>query len=113
MDPINTSPTNPYHISQAYGVSLPNGLRVRPMQAPTHAPAPGGLDLADTFQQTQGAHSEHNVARVVAARVPGAVDFSPELSRNNATPIPFYRHPADTNAAATAIDAGRVIDVNA
>lgn len=51
--------------------------------------------------------------RLVAAVVPGKVDFS--AGRPPATPesIPMYRHPADRNAAAVSVHAGRMIDVTA
>src|SRR5262245_40065751 len=56
------------------------------------------------------------VARtLVAAVVPGKVDFVvDEHGRTLAMPtsaIPLYRHPADKNAAATGVLAGRALDV--
>lgn len=58
-----------------------------------------------------------NPASLVAARVPGGVDFTDSPARAPApqTPaqtIPLYRHPADRNTVATAVHAGRILDVN-
>lgn len=51
-------------------------------------------------------------ARLVAGLVPGGIDFTtPEPSPARAS-LPFYRHPADQNAAATALARGRRLDLN-
>jgi hypothetical protein len=55
---------------------------------------------------------------LVAARVSAGIDFSagPEASssasQTAAQTIPLYRHPADRNTVATAVHAGRILDVN-
>lgn len=52
--------------------------------------------------------------RLVAAVVPGRIDFSQEQPvQNTAGALPFYRHPADKNSAATRIAVSTKIDVNA
>lgn len=58
------------------------------------------------------------VASLVAARVPGTVDFTEPASAGRAATndapqsVPMYRHPADRNTVATAVHAGRILDVN-
>jgi hypothetical protein len=52
-------------------------------------------------------------SKMVAATVPGSVDFladTPPISPISGA-MPMYRHPADRNAAATGVDAGRVLDI--
>lgn len=52
---------------------------------------------------------------LVAAVVPGKVDFVVDDQGRSAAvvaeAIPMYRHPADRNAAATGVNAGRSLDV--
>jgi hypothetical protein len=50
--------------------------------------------------------------RLVAATVPGGVDFSGETPQPSQSTLPLYRHPADRNAAATAVGVGRFVDVS-
>jgi len=49
--------------------------------------------------------------RLIAGVVPGGIDFSGETARPTSSAIPLYRHPADQNAAATTLSAGRMVDV--
>lgn len=85
-------PTNPFHISRAYGIQPPNRVE-RPQAA-------SSTERADAAQ------------RLVAASVPGRVDFSGGGTQPpDSAAIPMYRLPADRNAAATAVTAGRMIDV--
>lgn len=52
------------------------------------------------------------VGRLVAAVVPGGIDFSGDVPRpSSGEPLVMYRHPADKNAAATGVAAGRRLDV--
>ncbi len=89
-------PTNPFHISRAYGVRLP-ARAIEPLRV---GPAPAA------------SVEVNNASRLVAASVPGRVDFSGDVPRpSDSAAIPMYRHPADRNAAATAVTAGRTIDV--
>lgn len=73
----------------------------------TGLPAPR-LRLAEATP----AHA-HNARRsLVATTVPAAtIDETPTQQPSHA--LPFYRHPADRNAAATAIHAGRTLDLQA
>ena len=78
----------------------------------------------DTFARTAIAPK---VLRVVGGRVPNSIDFTSHApnqaldARNTAqagpvplgNPLPLYRHPADHNDAATRINLGGLIDINA
>jgi|GEM_PF-634106 len=58
--------------------------------------------------------STAGVNRLVAGVVPGRIDFSGEQPMPApGSPIALYRHPADRNAAATGVHAGRLIDLEA
>ncbi len=55
-----------------------------------------------------------NAQRLVAAVVPGHVDFSGSAPAVAQGALPFYRNPADKNAAATlTTNTGRALDLNA
>jgi hypothetical protein len=89
-----------FHIAQAYGLKpmpptrrAPNSSTSIPQSAPAASPKPG--------------------ARLVAAPVPGRVNFSGAAPAPDASSFAMYAHPADKNAAATAVSAGRLIDVTA
>ena len=69
----------------------------------------GRTDAVDI--RTDRAAAKPNVARLLAGLVPGGIDFSGDKPRPTADAIPMYRHPADKNAAATGVHAGRVLDV--
>ena len=88
---MRIQPTNPFHISRAYQV-----------QAPKAAQSPVAGSITPTA-----------ASRIVAAQVPGRVNFSGAEPAQTGPALPFYCHPADKNAAATAIDAGRTLDVEA
>ena len=52
--------------------------------------------------------------QLLAGSVNTRVDFldtNPPAAKPAGSPLAFYRHPADTNAAATSIDLGRRLDV--
>jgi hypothetical protein len=51
--------------------------------------------------------------RLVAAVVPGSVDFSGDVPAVAQGAIAFYRNPADRNAAALAVNVGRSLDATA
>jgi len=115
-------PTNPFHISRAYQ-SAPAGRAsgsMRVSSAPTFAgpSRPGAMQVSPSA--TGGSVTPQmnvNTKRLVAGSVPGKVDFTAGSGGGgavaNTTAIPFYRHPADKNAAATGVSAGRMVDVNA
>lgn len=96
---MRIAPTNPFHIARAYQVQAVRPAALAPENsqpvvgsiAPSASPAPSG--------------------RIIAAVVPGRVSFVGAEPAPAANALPFYRHPADANAAATSISAGRLIDV--
>ncbi len=93
-------PPIPFHIAQAYGVERAAHNRrvsVTPLRHADHA-----------AQVVRG-----GAERLVAAVVPGGVDFSAGAPAAAPAAIPMYRHPADRNAAAVSVHAGRMIDINA
>ena len=89
-------PSIPFKIANAYGVKP---VSVRPVQAPATEP---------NQQATQGT-SRRAPDQLLAGSVRTPVDFDAAPAKANS--MAFYRHPADTNAAATAIDLGRKLDV--
>ncbi|MFG0307166.1 MAG: hypothetical protein ACF8Q5_13225 [Phycisphaerales bacterium JB040] len=90
----NIPPTIPFKVANAYGV---RPVSVRPV------PTPAGE--ADTSRGGVRRGSDQLLAGSV--RAPVSFDAAPA----KANTLAFYRHPADTNAAATAIDLGRKLDV--
>ncbi len=94
-------PTNPFHISRAYQVQPPKAAA--PVTANAN-PVAGAIKPQVLPQPA---------SRIVAAIVPGRVSFAGDQPQPQAAAIAFYRHPADKNAAATAIDAGRNLDIQA
>lgn len=88
-------PTNPVHIARAYQTLPPKG------------PAPQSSDpIAGSIKPAPS-------SRIVAATVPGRVNFSGAEPAPSGPALAFYRHPADKNAAATSISAGRTLDIQA
>jgi hypothetical protein len=115
-------PTNPFHVARAYGSGVVGrvgpGAPVRPAQpaAPVEKPA----QRVETVRDAQRPSSLDSIAertkspamrRLLAGVVPGGIDFSGETPRPTSGAIPLYRHPADHNAAATTLSAGRMVDV--
>jgi hypothetical protein len=88
---MRIQPSNPFHIARAYGLQARPVSPVQPAQA--------------------GARVAANAQRLVGGMVAGKVDFSGTEPSPAAAAFQMYRHPADKNAAATAVDAGRVVDV--
>ncbi len=98
---MRIEPSNPFHISRAYGMKPPvSSARV---EAPAAA-APAS-DTSAVARAGPGA------AKLVAGVVPGRIDFSGDQPTQNTSAIAMYRHPADRNAAATGVNAGRLIDI--
>lgn len=95
----------PFHIAKAYA---PNATR------PAAPKAPENIEPAARIGQTNPTPgvAPPNAARLVAGVVPGNIDFSGAEPAPAPAALPFYNHPADTNAAATAIRIGRSIDVS-
>ena len=104
---LSIAPTMPHHVARAYGV--------RPGPAAA-AGVVGSIQPAAPAPQPTSGQSE-GVRRLVAAVVPGGVEFSatgqPAATRraSESAPLAMYRHPADKNAAATAVNIGRRLDV--
>jgi len=95
-----TPPTIPHHLMKAYGV------------APAAKPAP--VRSTEAIARV-GAADQHStgeaVKKLIAGVVPGGVDFSGEEPMPSAPQMAMYRHPADKNAAATSVHAGRMLDI--
>lgn len=92
-------PTNPFHVSRVYGV-----------QPPLRLTAPRSIDPITPTEPRPVQPT--NAQRLVAGGVPGRVDFSGDSARpSDPATIPMYRHPADRNAAATAVAVGRTVDI--
>lgn len=80
----------PFHIARAYGIQPTP--KIPALQAPAAAE-----------------RISENTRRLVAGTVPGKIGFA----GGEAVPqdvFAMYRHPADKNAAATSVNAGRMID---
>lgn len=102
-------PTNPFHIARAYGV--------RPIQPVERAVTTPVQPVQPVSRGSESVpQRDPNIARLVAGVVPGGVSFEADGGANAArpagAPLPFYRHPAEKNAAATAVSIGRSLDVN-
>jgi hypothetical protein len=89
------APTNPFHIARAYGVDPAR-------------PAPAASANAG---QVNGPKSAQAVSQLVAAVVPGRVDFDSARPATGDS-MELYRRPADRNIAATGVGLGKVIDVS-
>lgn len=90
-------------VANAYGVRPPQ--RVQPAAPVQPAQAVGAADAT-------GTKTDPRMGRLVAATVPGGVSFEGGVPTPTQAAIPFYRHPADANAAATGVNLGRVLDTN-
>lgn len=111
-------------LTAALRLTTAGPLKVRPLaQAPRVASA--DLDTRasarlDSYQFTRPAPEPRTTLptapassaanRMIAATVPGRVNFQSDPASTSPA-LPMYRHPADRNAAATAVNAGRVLDV--
>jgi hypothetical protein len=97
---MRPEPTNPFHIARAYQVQPPAARSANP------APRPESTNpVAGSIKPVAPS------SRIVAAIVPGRVSFAGAAPAQVQTALPFYTHPADKNAAATAVTAGRTLDV--
>ena len=101
--------TTPVHIARAYG------LNTGPAASPSLEHRALAPDIAhrDDVVDLQNQSRAESATELIAAQVNKPVDFAqPKTGAAASSAIPFYRHPADRNAAATSIEAGRVIDVS-
>lgn len=115
MDQGSIPPTLPFRLAAAYGAP-----GTRPVPAQPSGRGVGGVarvisdtDTVELSSARRGTQGAAGAGRLVAARVNVPVDF--DLARPPAPPVqgalPLYRHPADKNAAATAVNVGRSIDL--
>jgi hypothetical protein len=94
---MSTSPiAGSFQIARAYGVQ------------PVARRAPVTQAVAAVPTSTTEASP---ISRLVAGMVPGRVSFAGDQPAPDTSALAMYRHPADKNAAATAVSAGRLIDV--
>lgn len=104
-------PTNPYHIARAYGVQSSGAAgAIKPVQLAVTTP----VQPVQPVSRDEGAGvlRDGNLQKLVAGVVPGGVSFDASgLAQPTGSALPFYRHPADKNAAATAVSVGRSLDV--
>ena len=116
-DRIDPSLTEPLRLagSSLKVRALSEAPRVARADVDTRASAVSRLDsfqFSSPVRTTMPAAAAAPAAsRMVAAMVPGSVDFLSDSSAPAGNALPMYRHPADRNAAATGVDAGRVLDV--
>jgi hypothetical protein len=99
-------PTNPFHIARAYQVHPPSNTRAAASATRLDETAPVGSIKPPTTDVAKPA-----MQRMLAGVVPGRVSFAGSESTQVGPALPMYRHPADKNAAATSLSAGRMIDV--
>jgi len=121
---VKIAGTNSHLLARAYGAPAP-----LPRPAAATSPAPGSIesrasrvadtasvgalrspDVAARLQTPQAAAAQ--LERLVAATVPGRVDFDAQgASLSAAGSYTMHGRPADRNAAALAVQAGRTLDV--
>ena len=70
----------------------------------------GRIDRVDTVNRAERALNARS-ARLLAAVVPGSIDFAGADPTPARAPTPFYRRPADAHAAATGVALGSRLDV--
>lgn len=95
--------------TQAYGQARPITVRAVSQIRPIAQQQP-----RDSLDISAAARAQSQpTARLAAARVPGQVDFTAASAPAAPGAMPIYTHPADRNAAATGVTAGRLIDTHA
>ena len=99
IGPPSLPPTMPHHVMKAYGVTAPG--------------RPAAVRGADSAARVGGEAPGGRGSRLVAGVVRGGIDFSGAEPQPSGASLRFYRHPASANAAATALEAGRVLDLEA
>ncbi len=104
-------PTIPFHVAQAYGVPV---SRANSPADRVAAAAAGAGSISGVASASIGPASKlpTPAQKLVGATVPGRVDFSGETPQQvTASAFALYTRPADKNAAATAVQIGRSLDV--
>lgn len=110
MDQGSIPPSLPFRLLEAYGA--PN-TAPRPVPSPPGRDVPRVLNDVDTVELTAPRHPaprSDGPQRLVAATVTVPVDFNAARTSTTADTLAMYRHPADKNAAATAVNIGRAFD---
>lgn len=103
-------PTIPFHVAQAYGVR-PTGT-VQQTNAARAAQNAQATEIAASRPSGPTAKLPSAAQKLVGATVPGRVDFSGAApAQTTDSTLQLYRHPAEKNAAATAVLIGRSLDV--
>ena len=97
-----TGGPNPAQIARLYGATQPT--RPAPVRASESA---GRIEQVNRTERTLNTRA----ARLVAGVVPGGIDFQDGQATPSANSLSFYRRPEDRNAAATAMQVGRRVDV--
>lgn len=126
MDPIRNSLAS-LRLAQAYGIRPVRAVQpVQPANAAEFAQS--ATDAArsspashrsgsDTVELSANAAARQRIASLVAARVPGSIDFTLTnegvMAPGEAGAMKLHRHPADLNSAATGVALGRAIDFEA
>ncbi len=122
LDRMNPVGSIPFHVAQAYGV---RGARAVPIPASRttapvapSVPGPAGSGSLRLYHPQGGSKANPQVSRLVAAVVPGSIDFSaggPQAGGGGEARVglAMYHHPADRNAAATGVGVGRMLDTSA
>lgn len=122
--------TPPLALVRAYGVAPRSPATPSPSAAAPGGAASVGSARAATLRRVDtlvgearidiaakiGPASSSKTEALVAAKVPGRVDFAStgsagERAASAGAPMPFYRAPSDRNEAATAIMIGRGLDI--
>jgi hypothetical protein len=101
MSTVDPIASNPFHIARAYMVQAPAAAR----------PVVRDTDPVGSIRPQPQAGGAEAVSRISAGVVPGGVNFAGGDAMRAAPSLAMYRHPADKNAAATAVNAGRMIDI--
>ncbi len=103
-----SGPNMPLSIARAYGLAPADRVRVA---APTvEARAGRKIDSAE-LSGAAAAGIAQAAGKLVAAKVPGGIDFSAAEPAPRAPTLALYSHPADRNVAATKVALGRSLDV--
>ncbi|MCC6676637.1 MAG: hypothetical protein IT436_05790 [Phycisphaerales bacterium] len=127
MDPIQNNPfalriANAYGAGPARAVYPVEPVRpVSPVSAGADRVADGSFGAGrigtDTVELSSNVAARQRIASLVAARVPGTIDFTVAdggiLAPGEAGALQLHRRPADLNAAATGVSVGRSLDLQA
>ncbi len=108
--------TNSHLLARAYGVapqarSVAQALEARAARV-EDSTSIASIRAAQPAARPAGLNSSGGVERLVAATVPGRVDFDGDTSSLTAPgAYTMYGRPADKNAAAVAVQTGRSLDI--